>query len=114
VIVAHHWTTRAPPQKEKNIMQSERDHTKPNSHINLIAILLAAAFLVTAGAISPARANDEHHGHGNDHHHKQKGHDKHWHAYPEHVYYPPPVVYAPQPYYSPPPPLINIVIPFPH
>lgn len=108
-------------------MRTERSHTQRNFQIKRVAVLLAAAFLVTAVAISPARAkkhdqDDEDGGYKDDRHHEHKEHKKHWHEYPEHVYYPPPVVYAPQPFYLPPPPVIyappapsiNIVIPLPH
>ena len=94
-------------------MQTTSNHTHGRPHVKLFAMLLAAAFMVTAVAIAPAGAqyhhqDDEGEGHGNDGHHKQKKHPKHWNEYGRHVYYPPPpVVYAAPPeYYAPPPPVV--------
>ena len=112
-------------------MQTERGHTKRSRHVKLIAMLLAAAFLVTAVAIAPARAKhdqgDEDGGSGDDWHHEHEGHrhGHHWHegwyeyhpyfyAPPPVVYVPPPVVYGPPPpvFYLPPPPSLNFIFQF--
>jgi hypothetical protein len=45
--------------RKKNIMQTELGFTKRNPRVKLIAMLLAAAFLVTAVAIAPARAKHD-------------------------------------------------------
>lgn len=107
-------------------MQTNRNHAKRIPQIAWIATLLAAAFLVTAVAISPALAkhdqDDEYERHGDDRYHEHQDRNKHWHEYERHVYAPPPVVYGPPTgFYSPPPPVvyappaptISIVIPLP-
>jgi hypothetical protein len=100
-------------------MQTASNYTRRRPHIKLFAMLLVAAFMLTAVAIAPAGAKK----HDQDGHHEHKEHQKHWHEYDRHVYYPPPpVIYAPQPeYYAPPPPpvyypqapSINFIIPLP-
>lgn len=92
-------------------MQTANNPTQGRPLVKLFAMLLAAAFMVTAVAIAPAGAkhdrDDEGEWHGDDWHHEHKEHHKHWHEYGEHVYHPPPVVYAPPPEsYAPPPPVV--------
>jgi hypothetical protein len=109
--VSHHEVSGESPAEKVNIMQTDRSYGKRITQIKGIAILLAAAFLVTAVAISPALAkhdqDDEYERHGDDWHHEHKDHHKHWHEYAQHVYFPPPVVYGPPAgFYSPPPPVV--------